>query len=271
MEEDNSSLIGDSFDSNRSSSATSSDEEEEFTLGNDSEACDFLQAMNVEQEKSETTTVAPVTGNNEVSNVFEFYDEEFETDDFFSFDNNKTTTPTPVLSKNRCCDRFCNSEGLTLQVKEKIDKTVKNIKTGEVKAALLNQLYSQQDLGMSTTGFCFAGKFLCHKAFCAVSEVSIYMVREVFQAFSVGQRKFVHGNVVGMKETAATIGFMCWFKQFASNYGNYAPDEKGSHHNKQTVKFGTLGQLADPLTPTLKLGSDFTFFTSNGTRIGKVM
>ena len=89
MEEDTSSLIGDSFDSHKSSSAPTSDEEE-FTLGNDSEACDFLQAMNVAQAKSESTNVASVTDNTEVLDVFEFHDEDFETTAFSISENSKS-------------------------------------------------------------------------------------------------------------------------------------------------------------------------------------
>ena len=81
-------------------------------------------------------------------------------------------------------------------------------------------------MAISTSGFFISGRFMCKKFFCEVTQVSTYIVKEVFKAFSVGQKFFVHGNVVGLRQSTATIGFVCWLKNFATNYGNFAPNEQ---------------------------------------------
>ena len=79
---------------------------------------------------------------------------------------------------------------------------------------------------ISTSGFFIGGKFLCKKFFCELSKVSPYILKEVFKALSMGQKFFVHGNTVGMRQSSSSIGFVVWLKNFATNYGNFAPDEQ---------------------------------------------
>ena len=223
MEDSSSAPIGDSFDSSHSSSSS---EEDDFTLGNDNEACEFLQAMDAAQEKKDTNYVTSPVVTSKDTDAFEFCDDEIEFDAVCQNVKDSITSG----EADRCCDRFCLSKGLTKLVKTKIDDIVMHKNTCEIKQTLLNQLYTQQDLGIPTHVFCFGGQIFCHKAFSNVSQVSIYLVCEVFKAFSVGQKYFIHGNVVGLNETAATIGFICWVKQFAEQFGNFAPDEKSYCH-----------------------------------------
>ena len=218
------STIGDSFDSRSSSS-----DEENFSLSNTREASDFLLAVNSSKGKSVAVALdASSTLNNLPSvssgeDIFDFSDENEVIERFRPISTQKSELS---LTINSCCDSYCNSQILSAQVGDKIEKLVRNKKKGEIKDSLLNQLYAQKNLGLSTHGFMIGGHFFCWKSFCSVSKVSYYLVREIFRAFSIGQKHFIHGNVVGLRETAATIGFICWVKTFAENFGNYAPDEK---------------------------------------------
>ena len=130
------------------------------------------------------------------------------------------------VTKKPCCEDVCNVQFLSKEVKFRIDELVKGKSKVEIKTALLEQLYSQQKMGISTRGFLIAGQFLCKNYFSDLSKVTSYIVTEVFKAFAAGQRFFVHGNVVGFKQSLATFGFISWLKTFAENYGNFAPDEQ---------------------------------------------
>ena len=130
------------------------------------------------------------------------------------------------VRRTPCCGDVCNAQYLTTKARSRVDEMVKGKSKGEIKTALLEQLHSQEKMDISTSGFLIGGQYLCKKYFSSLSEVSPYMVKEVFRAFEVGQRFFVHGNTVGIKQSVATIGFINWLKNFAVNYGNYAPDEQ---------------------------------------------
>ena len=81
-------------------------------------------------------------------------------------------------------------------------------------------------MGVSTHGFLFGGNYFCRKGFREVAGVSSYLVTEVFKAFYSGQVTFEHGNKVGFREKESTRTFSVWMKNFAHNYGNFAPDEQ---------------------------------------------
>ena len=103
---------------------------------------------------------------------------------------------------------------------------IENKSKFEIKQALLDHLYCQERLGVSTMGFLFSGNYFCRKGFAEVSGVTGYIVREVFTAFAAGQVIFVHGNSVGYRETEAAVNFTAWMKRFAHQYGNYSPDDE---------------------------------------------
>ena len=125
-----------------------------------------------------------------------------------------------------CCDKLCNIQEYDPQIKLKVEGVIKSRSKAEIKQSLVNHLYSQEKMGITTHGFLFGGRFFCPKFFSEFSHVSPYLIQEVFKAFAADQKHFSHGNKVGLRETNATIGCICWIKRFAENFGNYAPDEK---------------------------------------------
>ena len=127
-----------------------------------------------------------------------------------------------------CCYRKCSQVTLNSRTISRILEMKRNKSKFQLKQDLLDQLYAQRNVeGVSVGGFIICGQYLCKESARAVFGLSKYMINEVFEAFSCGQRFFVHGNTQGMTMKPSTIGFICWMKQFAFNYGNYSPDEEG--------------------------------------------
>ena len=244
--------IGDSFDSSSPSSSVN-----DFSMSNTGEAVDFLiavqsggetvgrgdvgavggadwrvdQGVDVDASKADDANIPQSTNilQSEVLNtspidIFEFSDDIEEVNK--KYEEKEKQESTKMSSQKACCDRFCNMKMLTVQIKLKIESLVGKKNKVEVKETLLNLLKSQNDLGIPTHGFQVSGHFFCRRSFISVSQVSSYLVTEVFNAFNAGQVHFVHGNSVGVRETKATLGFVCWVKQFAENYGNFAPDDR---------------------------------------------
>ena len=152
--------------------------------------------------------------------AFEFVDE----DEFIGSYAPKFAISDPTAPKVSCCDQSCNVQSFSINVKSRLEEIIRN--KSEIKQKLLDQLYAQDNLCVSTSGFIIGGQFLCKKYICEYSKVSPYMVKEVFKAFAAGQKVFIHGNITEMKQSPAVTGFICWVKNFATNFGNFAPDDQ---------------------------------------------
>ena len=119
----------------------------------------------------------------------------------------------------------CNRQEFDPQIKIRVTSLIKSQSKCEIKQNLLNHLYSQEQMGISTHGFLFGGQFFCPKFFGEFAQVSQYLIQESLKAFAAGQKYFGHGNTVGLRETNATIGCICWMIRFSEDHGNYSPHE----------------------------------------------
>ena len=161
----------------------------------------------------------------EANDLFKFSDDSSTIRKYTSSAAKKALPPT--RSKHSpCCDMLCNMQEYDPQIKIKVEGVIKIKPKGEIKQSLVNHLYSQEKMGISTHGFMFGGQFFCPKFFSKFSNVSPYLIKEAINAFNAGQKHFSHGNKVGLRETSATIGCVCWIKSFAEHFGNFSPDEK---------------------------------------------
>ena len=202
--------MGMSFDSsesnfnNRSCSGDSSD----FQLA---ENCDLSQKLML-AISSEITKE-----DMEECDQYKFSDDEkCELENSHCVQNNK---------KKICCNKLCTSQTVSVQFHNKMKEIMEKTKA-ERKQFLLDHLIKQEELDVETDGFQFYGYFFCKVSFALLSGVSNYLVGEACKAFEAGQTVFSHGNVVGMRETEATLGFIIWMKHHAVSYGNQAPDEE---------------------------------------------
>ena len=159
-----------------------------------------------------------------MDDVFNFTDENLEIKDYGSVKTKNCPKSRPPHTP--CCDNLCNTKEYDNQLKIKVEKVVKIKSSTEIKQTLLNHLHSQDNMEISTHGFHFGGRYFCPKYFSLFSKVSPYLINEVFKAFAAGQKHFIHGNIVGLRETSASIACVCWVKQFAEYYGNFSPDEE---------------------------------------------
>ena len=148
--------------------------------------------------------------------------------DFFESEKTLKSSKENKFDKNEqegvCCNSLCNQKEISLQLRSKLDEINQKSKK-DVKQFLLDHLYSQEDMGLSTHGFQFFGILFCKKSFLQISGLSDYLVTEVCKAFEFGQSHFIHGNETGLRESEATRGFLIWMKQHAENYGNQSPED----------------------------------------------
>lgn len=276
------STIGDSFDEDISdpsepamgiSESFPSLDVEFSTIGDSFEESDDVCVVSDDKEgamesseEASNVLVSKASCSNKITEVedcFDVFDFHDDSDDINNFQ--------PVLAKNSltvckkpdpCCDKVCNAKNLSPRVLEVIERMV--INKSERKQKLLDHLHAQENMNISTNGFLIGGQFLCRKYFCELSKVSPYIINEVFSAFSAGQKFFVHGNVVGLRQSPATIGFICWLKDFAINYGNFAADEQVIVISACfTVKEMYMMYNIQAPEPQVKMSSFYSLFRSH--------
>ena len=129
--------------------------------------------------------------------------------------------------KNYCCYKRCSDSEVNPRTIGRIQEMKRGKSKFELKQILLDNLYAQQNVGVSVNFFSICGQLFCRESVRRIFGLSKHIINEVFDAYACGQRFFVHGNTRGMSMKSSTIGFICWMKQFALNYGNFSPDEEG--------------------------------------------
>ena len=130
------------------------------------------------------------------------------------------------------CSRFCSNKCADI-VKMWPQKTLSDIRcmfkseTGfiGIRNKLLSHLIGQSNVGVNTDFYKINGHAFCLKVLSAITEISIHVLKKVLLDFWKGQKMYQHGNVRSLKSpTPAVMSFICWMKQFALSYGQYAPD-----------------------------------------------
>ena len=95
----------------------------------------------------------------------------------------------------------------------------------ETKNNLIKHLVSQSNIGVTSDQYIVNNHLFCNKFFASVTNISEHLVKSVLRDFWMGQRVYKHGNAGNVKQkTVATTNFICWLKQFAESYGQFAPD-----------------------------------------------
>ena len=226
------STIGDSFEDNNSD-----DSEPVANLSNFLLLDEEFSTIGDSFEHSDNADEYSTTLSNELEDsaqrldtaddfaMFDFVDDQEEIQKFTTAVS-KSNCLSSSNAPNPCCDRACNVQILSNKVRSRLDRMMENKNKSEIKQVLLDQLFAQLNMDVSTNGFLIGGQFLCKDYFCKFSTVSSYLIKEVFKAFSVGQKFIVHGNSVGLRQAPATTGFICWVKEFSTNFGNFSPDEQ---------------------------------------------
>ena len=124
---------------------------------------------------------------------------------------------------------LCSISECVAKASKDTSEIIKTLLSGknksEIKNQLLQHLKGQQRMGLTGSGFVFGGEFLCSKCFANESGQSNYIVEMVLHDLNTGLCKYEHGNLGGVKHSAATTNFIVWMKSFIVLYGQQAPDE----------------------------------------------
>ena len=97
----------------------------------------------------------------------------------------------------------------------------------ERKSKLLSHLISQGNIGSSKESYIIYGHKFCLNYLSLMTKISEYILKTVLEDYWSGIKIYEHGNKGVVKQhTAATMGFIVWFKQFLFLYGQSAPDEQ---------------------------------------------
>jgi hypothetical protein len=131
------------------------------------------------------------------------------------------------------CSKWCKNDCDKIIKSWSEDKIhfVKNVFKGDTsvmtKSKMLSHLAAQGKIGATTEGFVILNHLFCLKFLSHLSGHSLYLLRTVLEDYWKDVRRYEHGNKGVLKtQSAATTGFICWFKSFLSLYGQSAPDEE---------------------------------------------
>ena len=131
------------------------------------------------------------------------------------------------------CSKLCKNDCDKVIKSWSEDKIhfVKNVFKGDTsvmtKSKMLSHLAAQGNVGATTEGFVILNHLFCLKFLSHLSGHSLYLLRTVLEDYWKDVRRYEHGNKGVLKtQSAATTGFICWFKSFLSLYGQSAPDEE---------------------------------------------
>ena len=134
----------------------------------------------------------------------------------------------PPKECSKDCKNNCNiqSQSLTAENLQKL-KMFKKQSTIETKNNLLEYLWAQDCiLPDDKDGFVFGGFLYCLRSFAKLTNVSVFILRQVTDRFDQGIRcKFVHQSQDSVKLNAKSVQFMAWFQGFSKTYGQEAPDK----------------------------------------------
>ena len=186
-----------------------------------------------EGENSEQTEDEDYTPFNQVNmgpDVYNFHEAVCEDEylyDLTRFNphrrNNKYITSENQVFE--CCSLQCLAT-ITNQTVSRVKELIDGKSKKKIKDLLLNQLKYQHLMGSSTNGFIVNGHFFCEKSFSELTKLSKYIMKDIFEGYKFGISEFVHGNSIGLRQSSAVTGFICWMKRFSHLAGNYSPDEQ---------------------------------------------
>ena len=162
-------------------------------------------------------------------------EESFSDDEEESFEDMNVFSENviPRQSTAKICSHVCINDCdkmVKSWSKEKIEN-VKSLFTAEKlidrKKMLLSHLSSQGNIGSSTDGYLIFGHHFCLKYLSFLIEISAHVLKSVLEDYWRDVKTYLHGNKGVIKQhSVATIGFIVWFKQFLTLFGQAAPDEE---------------------------------------------
>ena len=136
--------------------------------------------------------------------------------------------------KNNTCSKFCPYRCYQITDSWSTSKlsTVKEMFQGEnyqiVKTKLLNHLQVQAHVGRPTRTYFIYEQEFCFDHLSLISDCSVNMLKNVLNDFRRGVKLYQHGNRGIMKsQSSATAGFIAWFVNFLSLYGQEPPNKSG--------------------------------------------
>jgi hypothetical protein len=95
------------------------------------------------------------------------------------------------------------------------------------KSKMLIHLQHQRKVGAETASFVLLGHSFCVGFLNHLTGCSVYLLKTVLKDYRRGVRQFENGNSGIIKNISlATMGFIAWFKNFLSIYGQNAPDSQ---------------------------------------------
>ena len=110
--------------------------------------------------------------------------------------------------------------------------TVKDMFQGEnyqtMKTKLLNHLQVQEHMGRPTNSYFIYEHEFCSDHLSYLSGCSNSILKTVLNDFRKGVKLYHHGNSgIVRKQSSATVGFISWFVNFLSLYGQEPPNKRG--------------------------------------------
>ena len=211
------------YDCERLSFYSSSEEDE--LVEKDTDDSSDPQPTGVQESLNSIGQIIPTASFNKNTSVFDFQSSDSDSISDFTPISKQVHSLTPVRQIiQSCCNLKCFGT-----VSEETRTIIRTILWGKKnlvqKNELLQHLKFQHRTGLKVSGFYFSNQYLCPKSFSVLSELSIYKIRDVIDAFNDGLVKFEHGNEGGVRQTQGSINFICWMTHFISLYGQQAPDE----------------------------------------------
>ena len=144
----------------------------------------------------------------------------------------ETSSLSRSIPRVNLCSSLCRNDCHKLPQSWKDDdiQHVKTMFSGEKlltkKNKLISHLEAQGNIGVPTDSYVIKSHEFCLKFMSFLTGISEYILRTVLQDYQQGIRHYEHGNKGIIKQQSfATLGFICWFKQFLSLYGQSAPDD----------------------------------------------
>ena len=110
-------------------------------------------------------------------------------------------------------------------VMQEIQSNFGGLKAVQKHSHLLEKLNFQEKSGLSTRGFFYKKQMLCVNQFSHITSISSYLLRKVLKNFSVGHKRYMHGNQNKKRCQVASINFCSWMKVFSTNYGQDGPTD----------------------------------------------
>ena len=210
----------------------------DLTLTDECLLLDFLGKVGLEW-----TTVRHSRGEDqdeETVVIGEIYDSEEEEEDSKSNEGLglvahfwKPRGVQPQLASRKLCSPMCFNDCHQV-VKTWNENDVKMAKDTfggssacSTKSKMLIHLQHQRKIGAETVSFVLLGHSFCVGFLNHLTGCSVYLLKTVLKDYRRGVRQFENGNSGIIKNISlATMGFIAWFKNFLSIYGQNAPDSQ---------------------------------------------